>query len=58
LTDLLFKLEHDHNDVLSLDMPLLGNSNEDHLDYFDDNMEMDMKVEMFVEECRKRDKGF
>jgi hypothetical protein len=44
--------------VLSLDMPLLGNSNEDDLDYFDDNMEMDTKVERFVEECRKRDKGF
>jgi len=25
---------------------------------FDDNMEMDMKVEMFVEECRKRDEGY
>jgi hypothetical protein len=39
-------------------MPLLGNSNKDDLDYKDDNMEMDMKVKMFVEECRKRDKGY
>ncbi len=42
----------------SFDIPLLGNSNKDDLDYFDDNMEMDMKVEMFVEECRKKDKGY
>jgi hypothetical protein len=39
-------------------MPLLGDSNINDLDYFDDSMEMDMKVEMFVEECRKRDKGY
>jgi len=39
-------------------MPLLGDSNIIDLDYFDDNMEMDMKVEMFIEECRKRDKGY
>jgi hypothetical protein len=39
-------------------MELLGNSNRDDLDYFDDNMQMDMKVEMFVEEYRKRDKGY
>jgi hypothetical protein len=58
LTDLLFTLERDHNDVSSLDMSLLGNSNRNDLDYFDDNMEMDMKVEMFVEECKKRDKGY
>ncbi len=57
LTNLLFKLEQDHSDVSSLDMELLGNSNRDDLDYFDDNMQMDMKVEMFVEEYRKRDKG-
>ncbi len=57
LIDLLFKLKQDHNDVSSLDMPLHGNSNINDLDSFDDNMEMDMKVEMFVEECRKRDKG-
>jgi len=44
--------------VSSLDMSLLGNSNRNDLDYFDDNMEMDMKVEMFVEECKKRDKGY
>jgi len=43
--------------VSSLDMELLGNSNRDDLDYFDDNMQMDMKVEMFVEEYRKRYKG-
>ncbi len=55
---LLFKLEQDHSDVSSLDMPVHDNSNRDDLDYFDDNMEMDMKVEMFVEECRKRDKGY
>jgi hypothetical protein len=36
-------------------MLVLGNSNINDLDYFDDNMEMDMKVEMFVEDCRKRD---
>jgi hypothetical protein len=58
LTNLLFKLEQDHSDVSSFDMPLLGDSNINDLDYFDDNMEMDMKVEMFVEECRKRDKGY
>jgi hypothetical protein len=57
LTNFLFKLEQDHNDVSSFDMPLPGNPNRNDLDYFDDNMEMDMKVEMFVEECRKRDKG-
>jgi hypothetical protein len=39
-------------------MPLLGNSNINDLDYFDDNMEMDMKVEIFVDELRKRDKGY
>jgi len=58
LTNLLFKLEQDHSDVSSFDMPLLGDSNINDLDYFDDSMEMDMKVEMFVEECRKRDKGY
>ncbi len=56
--DLLFKLERDHSDVSSFDMPLLDNSNRNDLDYFDDNMEMDMKVKMFVEECKKRDKGY
>ncbi len=56
LIDLLFKLKRDHGDVSSFDMPLLNNSNIDDLDYFDDNMEMDIK--MFVEECRKRDKGY
>jgi len=35
-------------------MPLLGDLNINDLDYFDDNMEMDMKVEMFIEECRER----
>jgi len=39
-------------------MPLFNNSNKDDFDYFDDNMEMDKKVEMFVKECRKRDKGY
>jgi hypothetical protein len=39
-------------------MLLLGNSNINDLDYFDDNMEMDMKVEIFVDELRKRDKGY
>ncbi len=58
MTNLLFKLEQNHSDVWSFDMPLLGDSNINDLDYFDDNMEMDMKVEMFVEECRKRDKGY
>ncbi len=58
MTNLLFKLEQDHSDVSSFDMPLLGDSNINDLDYFDDNMEMDMKVEMFVEECRERDKGY
>ncbi len=58
MTNLLFKLEQDHSDVSSFDMPLLGDSNINDLDYFDDSMEMDMKVEMFVEECRKRDKGY
>jgi len=58
LTDLLFILEQNHSDVSSVDMPLLGDSNIIDLDYFDDNMEMDMKVEMFIEECRKRDKGY
>ncbi len=58
LIDLLFILEQYHSDVSSFDMPLLGDSNINDLDYFDDNMEMDMKVEMFVEECRKRDKGY
>ncbi len=55
MIDLLVKLEWDHNDVSSFDMLVLGNSNINDLDYFDDNMEMDMKVEMFVEDCRKRD---
>jgi hypothetical protein len=39
-------------------MPLLGNSNKDDLDYFDDNMKTDMKIEIVVEECKKRDKGY
>jgi hypothetical protein len=42
----------------SFHMPLLNNSNRNDLDYFDDNMEMDTKVEMFVGECRKNDKGY
>jgi len=58
LTDLIFKLEQDLSDVSSFDMSLLGDSNINDLDYVDDNMEMDMKVEMFVEECRERDKGY
>ncbi len=58
LINLLFKLKQDLSDVSSFDIPLLGNSNKDDLDYFDDNMEMDMKAEMFVEECRKKDKGY
>jgi hypothetical protein len=41
LTNLLFKLEQDHSDVSSFDMPLLGDSNINDLDYFDDNMEME-----------------
>jgi hypothetical protein len=43
--------------VLSLDTPLPSGLDKDDLDYFDDNMEMDMKVEMFIEECGKKDMG-
>ncbi len=41
----------------SLDMPLPSGLDNNDLGCFDDNMEMDMKVDMFVEECGKKDKG-
>ncbi len=38
-------------------MPLPNGLDSNDLGCFDDNMGMDMEVDMFVEECGKKDKG-